>query len=67
MTGLLGAPLPRGYDQPRPSPSPCDTFAAAPRAWLAQLAIETRAPSAYARRQAVYERMIEAADLGDSD
>ena len=67
MTGLLGAPLPRGYDQPKPSPSPCTSLSTAPRAWLAQLAIETRAPSAYARRQRAYEAMIAAVDLADSD
>jgi len=65
MTALLGAPLPRGYDTSRPSVG--DTFTDTPHLWLAQLAIETKAPSDYARRQIAFEHMLAAASLDDSD
>lgn len=75
MTGLLGAPLASGYaprDFARLEPiaerrGPCDSLISAPAQWIAQARIEVSAPSAYARRQLAYERMIDACDLSDSD
>jgi hypothetical protein len=62
MTGLLGAPLPIAYDR-RQFSAQSDM----PAPWLAQLAIETKAPSDYARRQIAFEHMLAAASLDDSD
>jgi hypothetical protein len=62
MTGLIGAPLPIAYDR-RQSSNQSDM----PRPWLAQLTIETKVPSDYARRQIAFEHMLAAASLDDSD